>query len=324
MELNIHFQIFGTLMLFVMFWLLFYQLNYQESIIRRILLIICMALYRPLLSIFVHHPFFQLPVFFRVLFPFAMVVVIALLTGGKKRSVWITAAYFLGATIFIDTIATAVVLGLTGSLTSVGSLTSIGSLGFSSKDLYFYGGISIYFVLFLTVIIYYLIMRAVPQEALDRIPLYIWLIILLFLPTVAAGFYIPMDSLLIQMEGGHNILLLLGSFLCILFILNLVIFYFLINLVSGYSARLLAGELNNTPPVYSPQSGLSPEFIEKYGLTSREAEITVTLLRGKSNKEIAALLYIDINTVQTHLNHIYRKTGAPGRYALMSLAGMGK
>jgi DNA-binding CsgD family transcriptional regulator len=299
-------------MLFVMFWLLFYQLNYQESKVRRILLIICMALYRPLLSIIAHNPFFQLPAFLRVLFPFAMVAVIVLLTGGKKRSVWITAAYFLGATVFVDTIATSIVLGLTGNIV------------FSTNDLYFYGSISIYFVLFMTVLIYYLVMRAAPQEALDRIPLPIWLIVLLFQPAVAAGFYIPMDSLLVQMEGGYNILLFLGFFLLSVFILNLVIFYLLINFVCGYSARLLAGELNKTPPVYSLQSGLSPEFIEKYGLTGREAEITVALLGGKSNKEIAALLYIDINTVQTHLTSIYRKTGAPGRYALMSLAGLGK
>jgi DNA-binding CsgD family transcriptional regulator len=308
--LNIYFEIFGTLMLFVMFWLLFYKLNYQESKPRRILLIVCMALYRPLLSITIHHPFFQLPALLRILFPFAMIVVLALLAGGKKRSVWITAVYFLGATVFIDTIATAMILGLTGV--------------FSNKDLYFYGGISIYIVLFLVAILYYLIMRAAPRETIDRIPLRIWLVLLLFQPAGAAAFYMPMDSLLTQLEAGHNNFIFLGSFLLILFILNLVIFYLLINLASGYSARLLAGELNKTPPVYSPQSGLSPEFIEKYGLSSREAEITEALLRGKSDKELAILLDIAVNTVQVHLKNIYRKTGAPGRYALMALVGLGK
>jgi DNA-binding CsgD family transcriptional regulator len=307
--LNIPLEIIGTLMLFAIFWLLFYKLNYQdrvqESKARRILLIICMALYRPLLSI-------PLPVFFRLLFPFAMVAVLAWLAGGKKRTVWITAVYFVGATVLVDVIATAMVLGLTGS--SV----------FLDKDLYFYGGISIYIVLFLAAIFYYLIMRAVPQETIDRTPLRIWLILALFQPAGAAAFYIPMDSLLTQLEAGYNNFLYLGSFLFVLFVLNLVILYLFIKLVSGYSARLLAGELSKAPPVYSSQSGLSPEFIEKYGLTGREAEITEALLRGKSDKEIATLLYIAVNTVQVHLKNIYLKTGAPGRYALMALAGLVK
>jgi DNA-binding CsgD family transcriptional regulator len=311
-ELNIYFEIFGTLMLFAMFWLLFYNLNYQESKTRRILLIICMALYRPLLSIIVHYPIFQLPVLFRILFPFAMIVVLALLAGGKERSVWITAVYFLGATVFVDTIVTAMVLGLSDNP------------ALSNNDLSFYGGISIYIVLFLATILYYLIMRGVPQEALNRIPLRIWLILLLFQPVGVVAFYIPLDSLYTQLEAGYNNFLFLGFFLLILFMLNLVIFYFFVNLASGYNARLLAGELNKTPPVYSPQSGISPEFIKKYSLTGREAEITVALLQGKSDKEIAVLLDIAVNTVQVHLKNIYRKTGAPGRFALMALAGLGR
>jgi DNA-binding CsgD family transcriptional regulator len=311
-QLNIYFEIFGTLMLFAMFWLLFYNLNYQESKTRRILLIICMALFRPLLSIIANNPFLQIPVLLRILFPFAMIVVLALLAGGKERSVWITAVYFLGATVFVDTIATAMVLGLSDNA------------ALSNMDLSFYGGISIYIVLFLATILYYLIMRGVPQEALDRIPLRIWLVILLFQPAGVVAFYIPLDSFLTHLEAGHNNFLFLGFFLLILFLLNLVIFYFFVNLASGYSSRLLAGVLFLTPPVYSPQSGLSPEFIKKYSLTSRETEITVALLRGKSDKEIAILFDIAVNTVQVHLKNIYRKTGAPGRYALMALAGLGK
>jgi DNA-binding CsgD family transcriptional regulator len=315
---NIHFEIFGMLMLFAMFWLLFYRLHYQESTIRRILLIICMALYHPLLSV-------QLPVLLRMALPFAMIAVLAVLAGGEKRGVnphqaakrrrfpsaWITAVYFLGATVFIDAIATAMVLGLTDTV-------------FSNKDLYFYGNISIYIVLFMAVIIYYLIMRSVPQDAIDRIPLRIWLIFLLIQPVGATVFYVPLDSLLTQLEAGYNNFLFLGSFLSILFVLNLVILYSFIKFASGYSARLLAGELSKTPPVYSPQNGLSPEFIEKYGLSDREAEVAEALLRGNADKEIAALLYIAVNTVQVHLKSIYRKTDASGRYALMALVGLDK
>jgi DNA-binding CsgD family transcriptional regulator len=73
------------------------------------------------------------------------------------------------------------------------------------------------------------------------------------------------------------------------------------------------------PSANSPRGGLSPEFIEKYGLTKRQAELTAVLLQGKSDREIAALSGIAVNTVQVHLKKIYRKTGARGRCALMAL-----
>jgi DNA-binding CsgD family transcriptional regulator len=73
---------------------------------------------------------------------------------------------------------------------------------------------------------------------------------------------------------------------------------------------------------YTPQYGLSAEFIKKHGLSKRQAEITEALLRGKSNREIAYSMNIEINTVQVHLQSVYRKTGAPGRYALMALVGL--
>jgi hypothetical protein len=78
----------------------------------------------------------------------------------------------------------------------------------------------------------------------------------------------------------------------------IIIFFLFVKLISGYSARLLALEINKTPPLYTPQSGLSPEFIEKYGLSGRQVEITEALLRGKADKEISALLEIATSTVR--------------------------
>jgi len=128
----------------------------------------------------------------------------------------------------------------------------------------------------------------------------------------------------LQLEAGFNNFLFLGIFCIILLVLNLFIFYLLIKLVSSYNTKLLAGELNKTPPIYTLENGLSHEFIKKYDLSNRQVEITEALLKGNSNKEIAALMNIEVNTVQVHLQNIYRKTGAPGRYALMALTGIGK
>lgn len=42
-------------------------------------------------------------------------------------------------------------------------------------------------------------------------------------------------------------------------------------------------------------------------LTSREAQILQLIARGCSNKQIAAALFISIETVKTHIKNMYRK-----------------
>ena len=42
-------------------------------------------------------------------------------------------------------------------------------------------------------------------------------------------------------------------------------------------------------------------------LTQRESEILERLAKGYSNKEIANLLDLSLDTVRTHLRHIYEK-----------------
>jgi DNA-binding CsgD family transcriptional regulator len=97
------------------------------------------------------------------------------------------------------------------------------------------------------------------------------------------------------------------------------------NIISNFKNRF-SGPPTNTPELvvaWTPRSGLTPEFIEKYRLSERQADVTQALLLGKSDKEIAALLNIELNTVKTHLKIVYRKTGTRGRYALMALVGLG-
>lgn len=43
------------------------------------------------------------------------------------------------------------------------------------------------------------------------------------------------------------------------------------------------------------------------GLTSREAEVLTLVTRGFTNQEIAAHVYLSVNTVKTYLRHAYRK-----------------
>jgi len=54
-------------------------------------------------------------------------------------------------------------------------------------------------------------------------------------------------------------------------------------------------------------------------LTPRETEIISLLLRGMTNKEIAARLYISENTLKTHLKNIYPKFGVSHKRELLFL-----
>jgi DNA-binding NarL/FixJ family response regulator len=51
------------------------------------------------------------------------------------------------------------------------------------------------------------------------------------------------------------------------------------------------------------------------GLTERELQILLVLVRGKSNQEIADTLRISAKTVGNHIQHVYEKAGVRSRAA---------
>jgi DNA-binding CsgD family transcriptional regulator len=60
-------------------------------------------------------------------------------------------------------------------------------------------------------------------------------------------------------------------------------------------------------------------FMEKYGLSQREREIFVLLMRGRKNKDIAGELFISENTVKVHVYNIYRKLGVNSRLGILEM-----
>ncbi len=46
----------------------------------------------------------------------------------------------------------------------------------------------------------------------------------------------------------------------------------------------------------------------------------LSIARGKTNKQIAASLYVSPFTVKTHLQHVYRKLGVESRTEALSQA----
>jgi LuxR family maltose regulon positive regulatory protein len=72
-------------------------------------------------------------------------------------------------------------------------------------------------------------------------------------------------------------------------------------------------------PAGLSRAALVPELVEQ--LTDREMAVLRYLPTRLSNVEIARRLYVSLNTVKTHLKHIYRKLGATSRDDAIERAG---
>jgi len=59
---------------------------------------------------------------------------------------------------------------------------------------------------------------------------------------------------------------------------------------------------------------------ERYGLTSREAEVLVWISRGKQNREISEILEISPRTVNKHLEQVFEKMGVENRASATAIA----
>jgi len=60
--------------------------------------------------------------------------------------------------------------------------------------------------------------------------------------------------------------------------------------------------------------------LEALGITPREAEIVALVMRGYSNKEIGAELFISLDTVKKHLSSVYQKARVKSRLQLSLLS----
>jgi DNA-binding NarL/FixJ family response regulator len=89
------------------------------------------------------------------------------------------------------------------------------------------------------------------------------------------------------------------------------------ELVTAIEA-IAAGEvvISAAPPRSRSAPGLDwPGRTE--GLTDREAEVLALITQGKSNREIAQVMYLSINTVKTYVRSAYRKIDVTGRSQAM-------
>jgi len=89
------------------------------------------------------------------------------------------------------------------------------------------------------------------------------------------------------------------------------------ELVAALEA-VAAGEvvISAPPPRSRVNAGLDwPGRTE--GLTDREAEVVALITQGKTNTELAEVMYLSINTVKTYIRSAYRKIGVTSRSRAM-------
>jgi len=278
-------------------WVLFYRLHKPVVLGRRIALLVAM----PTAYIFWKlMPWGTITV---IISWAAITIVFAFICGDLRRSLF-TAFFYIGMEMSID---------LTRSAFS--ALLFNGFLPRYSPARYLQLNLQ-YLIVFGLCCYYYTIMKRYS----GRLSFASW-IILIIAPLiqfmVLTYFTYIADPLLEQQ--GINIYgpgFCFGLF-CIL--LNLVLLYFYIRQLVITNAQHLTIAVSDVKPIWTLENGLSDNFCKHYQLNDREKDIVEVMMKGKSNKEIADTLYISIRTVGAYLQNVYKKTGAPSRFALYSL-----
>jgi LuxR family maltose regulon positive regulatory protein len=94
----------------------------------------------------------------------------------------------------------------------------------------------------------------------------------------------------------------------------------LLKTIAGRFPDVYLGELLSHAEGAVPMPSATGAPVALEPLTERERELLTYLPSHLSQHEIAALLYISLNTVKTHIKGLYRKLGAASRSQAVDLA----
>lgn len=126
----------------------------------------------------------------------------------------------------------------------------------------------------------------------------------------------------LELRNDRNILIFISVLSVILLILIGVLFkLYRVNKRSRMQVELENKRIRKELDIISKELNESNQGkidLSKFNLTERQLEIIELIKKGKSNKEIAAQLFISENTVKYHLKVIYNLLGIDNRDSLKS------
>ncbi|GHV92152.1 hypothetical protein AGMMS50268_26550 [Spirochaetia bacterium] len=278
-------------------WVLFYRMHRPPALWRRVALLIAMpAAYT--FWILTPMSVLQNGVSWAI-FP----IVFAFLSGDLRRSLF-TAFFYIGMEASIDNARSSLIALIFGHF-----------LESRSPGYYLQYNLQ-YLLVFVVSLFFYNIMKRYAAKP----PFTAWILTVippLGLWAILTVFAVIADPLLL--EQGINLYLPIFLFALFCIFCNLGVFYVHTRALIQSGAQTLAIKVSGVPPVWTEEAGLSPQFCAEFTLSNREKQAAEELLRGKSNREIADSILVSVKTVEAYLNSIYRKTGAPNRYALFAL-----
>jgi DNA-binding CsgD family transcriptional regulator len=89
--------------------------------------------------------------------------------------------------------------------------------------------------------------------------------------------------------------------------------------VADLLARGAESSASHPPPSTSAEA-IDLSDVNAFGLSPRELQVVRLVAAGRSNREIAAALYISVPTVKRHLTNVLAKLALPSRSALTAFA----
>jgi len=294
---QIQWEITRAIVSIAAWWVLFYRLHRPEPPWRRIVLLIAMP------AAYAFWIFTPMNVVANAVSWAAITVVFAFICGDLRRSLF-TAFFYIGMEASIDNTRSALIALLFNRF-----FPSYSPGQYLQYNLQ-------YLAVFALSCYYYTVMK----RHSSKLPLAGWLLIIIppmILWAVLTYFTNVADSLLV--ERGINIYGPGFCFALFCILLNLGVLYLYIRQLIITDAQHMVIAVSDAEPIWKPETGLSDNFCRHYQLTDREKDIVEVMMKGKSNKEIADTLFISIRTVGAYLQNVYKKTGAPNRFALYSL-----
>ncbi len=121
--------------------------------------------------------------------------------------------------------------------------------------------------------------------------------------------------------GSIDITLVLFYIWWNLVMLGFLLWYF-INIIKNknmFVNESLNNNSNDSKNIENENNAIKKELKEEIiNLTKREKQILSYLLSGKTNKEVALILDISLNTVNNHVANIYDKSGVKNRVELVN------